>query len=253
MAYQTFPAGGGDSSGSWRNGAIAFVLLLGVGFACWRIYQSFQDEIPSWLLTREKVGPRLGAEAFQPLLMEIERQARERNLPVRTVRFIGVAKDCKETYHWTLESLTNPGYAPMVELEKIAPAKQSEFVGYYALDGTPIPYMQKRDPNRPQNLSLKLHLSMPILPGTTQLVFCVVKKSDQIKKDKAGFLLVNLGKFRGEGIQGLGISLPKGVICKSYSPEQGAMVSSNSTWSAGWCNVLLETNAPGVWAAFVPR
>jgi hypothetical protein len=224
---------------------LAVALIVGAaGFLAWRLAGAFSDRPPAWLRQQKRIGtrlvtgpqPDLAWNQFQRLLKEGQRDA-----ALGSLQFLELQGDGKNAAAWTIERLVNQGFIPLQNFQLPPVPGTTSLLGYYALDGTAIPYTTRRPPARSDLLAVTLNLREPVAPGGTQLVIRIQRRPSPAQRAKDGSYRIGLGRLpkTTAAAHVRGVRLPEGAALLKFTGGDGAIVSTGGVAAVGWINTRL--------------
>lgn len=245
---------------NWKA-LLTIALALGAAlFFAWRFAGVMSDRPPSSLRQQKRVGARLATgtkpdlawNQFQYLLKESLQDAAQRDTSVSALQFLELQPDGKNAVAWTLEQLVNHGFNPMQNFERPSAQNPISLLGYYALDGSAIPYTTRRPASAPNSVAVTLNLREPVSPGATQLVIRLERRPSPVQRNKDGMYGLGLSQFpRKTGtVHARAVRLMEGAVLVKFAGGESALVSTSGVATVGWINTRLTPPDQPLFAVF---
>lgn len=223
----------------------ALLLLVAAGFITVQFRHAAGDQPPSWLKIENHASPTIPSDRFKALVDECVRESARRRLPVGPVRFIALADTNGTSMAWSTETLTNPGFAPLAQVDRRFNLRRDTWVGYYRLDGTPMRYTQRTNPGQTNGVFILLHLDQPLAPGATQVVARVDQVRFRLRPNRAGNFEFFQGRFPPSStVSGTGIEIPRNAELVRLAPISGTRKTEEKSTFVWWINTRTESNSP---------
>jgi|GEM_PF-2158749 hypothetical protein len=230
---------------------LAVPLFLGGGFFCgWQIYRAFWSAPPQGFYLKTRTSPALNRgpqpdlmwHRFRYLYTEAQREAAAAHRPLASFRLFELDRDPRQAIEWRLDTVSNPGFNPLHNIERNLGNQAQTFVGYYTCDGQPLAYTLKRSPDFPNHTAVTIHLNDPVQPGASLQLLRLDKRTLPVKSPKNNYRL-NLDSLPGphRGIHVRGIRLPDRATIVRYAPAE-AFVFTNGHPLIAWINTSLPEN-----------
>ena len=234
----------------WKTWTGVALALLVFGFAAYRVRTAFYAP-PGSLRIETKTGPDLDKpvlECFRADYRQIDHEVKVTGLPLASIFFVEVCAARHECRFWRAAKLTNAGMDPITQFEMGTTAER--LVGYYTLDGQPLPFQLKHPPARPKNPTVCVDLPAPLAPGAADWVLRVEAAPVKLTANFKGEFTVDFPRLSNAEnvIRAAALCLPAGGRLISYRPQVGAYESTTG-WN-GWINTRLEARAPAPFATF---
>ena len=237
---------------NWKTLAATSGVLLALAFVVARINSAFVARPPAWMHPTEHRSPPLDRDArlglgwsqLQLVREQAELQAKMRHQGLGSLRLMMVGSDPQEVVSWNSEALVNQGFQPLANFECSAPVSADRFVGYYTMEGDPLPYTSKYDPRQSNTFVCTLHLPAAINPGATALVFQVTRPKSRVRIPAKGNgpYEVHLGRLPSPDttIAAWSIALPDHTEVVRHSPAQGPLILTDPGVMVLWINSRLD-------------
>ena len=227
------------------------ITLTVLGFVALRARTLFQGT-PFHI--ESKAAPALTPsvlESFRTYYHQIEREARANRLPIESIFFVEVRPTARECWQWRTEKLTNTGMNPMAQFERGSGTAIDRLIGYYTLEGEPLPLQYKHLPPNPQQPSVSVELPDALTPGQSVLVLRVERAPTKLQPNSAGNFAVNFPRLSNtdDVIRASALCLPAGKML-SYRPQGGVYESTTGCPLFGWINSRLDDRAPAPFVTF---
>ena len=239
---------------NWKLWLAVIACGIVMAFCVRRAYNAFHERPPAWVKTEDRVGPVITRDnhlnaawkAFSDLLVTVRRESARQQLPVGSVSLLALESDITNAVSIATESLVNQGFNPLNNVQASIGGDERRFVGFYGIDGGPIPFTIVRVPGRRGNPPVTLHLKNPIAPGETQLVARVERRRAPVNIGKDGKAQAGLGRFprTPNAVYARAIELPSGSMIVRNVPDTTATVSGDVVPLVSWIGTATNANAP---------
>lgn len=211
---------------------------------------------PAWLQTRKIAGPSLSRESlrqFRAILDAAERESDRLRRPVGSVQLCEVRKGKPEPLIWNLEEFTNPGFEPQSRFQYELRGSDKAIVGYYALDGKPLPaVVRKLSYLGGQHPTVEFTVNPPVRPGAELRVIRVERGRQLVETMQKDAWLLSLDRLpaTNAAVVARAVLLPPGAEVVRYSPDSGWSTTVAGMPMIRWLNPSLEAGAPAPTVTF---
>lgn len=234
---------------NWKLWLAVPVFLAGGFFGGWQLYQAFWSGPPKGFYIKTRTSPALdrGSRAdlmwnrFRYLYTEAQREAAAYQQSLASFSFLELGRDPQQAVEWSLDTVINPGFDPLRNIERTLGNQADALVGYYTSDGQALAYTLKRPADFPNRTAVTIHLDKPINPGQTTQLLRLQRRKLSLKPNKNAYTL-SLGWLPDpqRGIHARGVRLPERARVVKYAPDQ-AFTATNGVPMVGWINTYLPT------------
>lgn len=236
-------------TGNWKFKCALAGLLLAVVFTGFRVCRSFHEAGPSWLRLERRQGPTLPATMMPPLqtlLHELELEVQQSGEPAESLVYFVINKNGKQMLVCSLETLSNPGFAPASQFPVQRWTTDQSIVGYYLLNGTSLNFTLKHHPTQPNAACLAIETREPLAPGASISLLRVEQRPLDLHPDATGLCRQYLPRVpRDDGaIHAIAICLPPRATLKNYQPADGAYLSTKDSPLVAWISRRLDGRSP---------
>ena len=240
---------------NWKFYSAVIAALLVIGFTASRGYRAFHESAPDWLRLQRRHSPTLSDEVRVPWLalrQQLDLDVKQTAHPIKSIQLIAIAKNGKQMVTYSLDKLTNPGFAPVREITVPHWTSDQVMLGYYLLDGTPLTLILRHHPAYPNVAFLAVETPEPLAAGTSVAVLRAEKRPLELRPDAAGFCPYSPSRIaRDEAtVSAVAIALPPGATVKTYRPEEGAFLTTKGAPFIGWISSRLDARAPTPFVLF---
>jgi hypothetical protein len=224
---------------NWKLLTIGILLLVAIGYTAARITGSFRPERPpDWLQQTDRRSPAIPSMP-RAALQNLVRKAGEKNKAIISIRYLELGEDPTVSALWTTEHLGNAGFAPLERAETTWNLPLSDLIGYYLLDGTPIKFTTRCNPNYPDSFPVTLHLPKAVAPGESVLIIrrqhyrvdltAVNNREFQIVLPGRGYPITRTG-----GVALSGICAGPEAKLATYKPQRDVLLTDDANAAVGW-------------------
>ncbi len=240
----------GDNT--WKLWVTVAVFVLSTWFAAHRYQSTFASRPPDWMQLREHASQPIEgvfhAEPAWPHFRELARTAvAAAELQCAgecTVQFIELGSGRNHTVVWSGETVHNQGFDALPVIERRVATDPSHLLGYYTMEGAPLPFATNKYPHNDQQVLVTIHLDKPLAPAAGGFLISRENGSGFMSSDSEGERTIRPGYLRRipERIEALGILLPPHATLLRYSPEETATVVSGPETMVAWFSNGLQDN-----------
>jgi hypothetical protein len=260
---------------NWKVWVTLVVLCAAIFFAVNRYRAAVAPKAPSWMNLRQGIGPALQTrwstdaswEIIKPFIEQVRRDSIAHLLPIGTVIIHEYTSDPSTIILWTAEQLINPGFAPLKDFERMNTPRDGDLMGFYTLNGDPIPYTLRNAPNSAQMTYITINMTQSVEPGKTEVILRR-QQAPATSGMRAGTVGASAASTNQPGrisvwmppmpppiraIHARAVLLPKGAGVSRFSPPQASIVATNERPFLAWINSNNSSNTPAVTMSFVMR
>ena len=240
----------GDNT--WKLWAAVGVFILATGFAVRRYESTFGSGPPDWMQLREHQSPQIEGgfhpdpawHQFRDLARTAVAAAELQCAGECTVQFIELGSGRKATVVWSGETVHNQGFDPLPVIERRMGTDPSHLLGYYTMEGAPLPFATNKYPHNDQQVLVTIHLDKPLAPAAGRFLISRENGSGFMGPDSGGERTIGLGYLRHipEIVEARGILLPPHATLLRYSPEATATVVDGPETMVAWISTDLKDN-----------
>ncbi len=238
----------------WRRWTLIVVLSVAAGFILHQARSALTDRPPFWLKTTTIKGPRLETgdptgplKRFRQLLDDARQQARQLRASIGPVQLYEVRRGDGEVVVWNVERFVNRGFDPQRRFQHVLGVPIQQLIGYYMLDGKPIPAVVRELTRLPgQTANIEMTVPAPVPPGGELFVIRLERGAKPVVSPHTGNYYLSLSYLpsTNAGIACRAIQLPKGAGVVRYAPSEVAWVVTEGAPAVAWQNSQLPSKAP---------
>jgi len=161
-----------------------------------------------------------------------------------TVQFIELGSGRNRTVIWSGETVHNQGFDSLPVIERRVGTDPSHLLGYYTIEGAPLPFATNKYPHNNQQVLVTIHLDKPLAPAASRFLIRRENGSVFTGPDSGSERTIRLGYLRRvpEVVEALGILLPPHATLLRYSPEETATVVPGPETMVAWFSNGLQDN-----------
>lgn len=240
----------GDNT--WKLWLTLAFFTLAIWFAGHQYQSTFGSRPPEWMQLREhKSQPIEGAFHSDPAWHHFRELARTAVAAAElqcagecTVQFIELGSGRNRTVVWSGETVHNQGFDSLPVIERRVATDPSHLLGYYTIEGAPLPFATNKYPHNDQQILVTIHLDKPLAPAAGRFLIRREDGSGFTSSDSGGERTIRLGYLRRmpERVEALGILLPPHATLLRYSPEATATVVDGPETMVAWFSNGLQDN-----------
>jgi len=230
---------------NWKFLSVALLFIIAIGYTATRLITSFHPQRPpGWLQQQQRSSPGIDRHPraqFRALLTKAE----EKGKRLSSARFLELGNDPAESILWTTERILNTGFDPLARVETTWNLPLSELVGYYLLDGTPLSYTTRFNPNYPSSFPITVQLPQPLAPGVASLLVRRQRYRVELLAESNRDFQFSLPRGhaipRAGGIGFCGVYLGPDVRLTAYKPSREILLADTNNAVVAW---IEPANAP---------
>ena len=240
----------GDNT--WKLWVTVAVFVLSTWFAAHQYQSTFASRPPDWMQVREHESQRIEGvfktspawHHFKDLAQTAVAAAELQCAGECTVQLIELGSGRNRTIVWSGETVHNQGFDPLPVIERRVGTDPSHLLGFYTIEGAPLPFATNRYPHNNQQVLVTIHLDKPLAPAAGRFLISRENGSDFMGPDSGGERTIGLGYLRRvpEMIEACGVLLPPHATLLRYSPEATATVISGPETMVAWISTDLQDN-----------